>query len=725
MNHIYKKIGYSSMIAILLSSCAKPDFSTYFVEKPESVLVQEDIDSYAPLISYLDQDANPDFKWGAAINISDYLNKGVIYRLINRNFGEVVTGNAMKHFAVVQDDGSLNLSNIEQLIEVAAANNISLYGHTLCWHAGQNATYLNSLIAPVVIPGTGGPTLDPNIISNSTFETDIEPWGGWGNNSIREQSADGEGYDNVGHALKLTNPSAVNSWEAQLAYDWDEPLLQGEKYVLTLQIKGSKSATIGAGFQNPENYGGMGDYPAIPVTTDWEEVTLATTVSGENAKRFLINYGAYDGTIYIDNIMIQRENPEGAGGVSEAGYALEISNPSVVNAWEAQTAYDLTDENNQDMIEANTEYILKIAAKGSKAGNISIDLQSTSNYQGNGFGALALTAEYQEYELRVTTTAVRNRLIINHGQYDGTIFIDDVRLAKAGSSTNLIANADFENGISGWGGWGNNSTRKQSAEGQGYGGPGGGIIEKTPEEKEQIISQALETFIAGMMGVTKGHVKAWDVVNEPMSDWPDQYALKTGVGKADMAEDEFYWQDYLGKDYAVKAIQYARQYGNSDDKLFINDYGLEGGGDKCEGLIAYVNYVESKGVTVDGIGTQMHIDINTSKDNIINMYELLAATGKLIKVSELDIGLGNNTQTPNATAEQYAAQAEMYKFVIEKYFEIIPKAQQYGITIWGPLDSPNSEYSFWRKGEPIGLWTETFVRKPAYQAVAEALEKQK
>lgn len=725
MKRVYKKLGYLILASATWSSCAKQMPLDYFVSKPESVIAQEDIDSYAPLRSYLDKNVNPDFKWGAAINISDYLGKGVMHRLINLNFEEMVTGNAMKHFSIVQNDGSLNLANVEQLIEAAAANDMGLYGHALCWHAGQNATYLNSLIAPIVIPGTGGPTLDPNIISNSTFESGIEPWGGWGNNSVREQSADGEGYDNTGYALKLTNPSAVNSWEAQLAYDWDIPLLQGEKYILTLQIKGSKSATIGAGFQNPDNYGGMGDYPAIPVTTDWEEITIATTVSGENAKRFLINYGAYDGTIYIDDITIQRENPDGGSAATEAGYALKMTNPSVVNPWEAQTVHDLKDENDDALIETNTEYILKIAAKGSKAGNISFDLQSTSDYQGDAFGSIALTTEYQEHELTLTSTAVRDRFIINHGQYDGTAFIDNVSLTKAGSNTNLITNGDFETGISPWGGWGGSSTRQQSAEGEGFGGSGGSIIEKTPEEKEQIISQALETFIAGMMEVTKGHVKAWDVVNEPMSDWPDQYALKTGIGKAEMAEDEFYWQDYLGKDYAVKAIQYARQYGDPDDKLFINDYGLEGGGDKCEGLIAYVDYVESKGVTVDGIGTQMHIDINTNKDNIINMYELLAATGKLIKVSELDIGLGGNTQTPNATAEQYAAQAEMYKFVIEKYFEIIPKAQQYGITVWSPLDSPNSEYSFWRKGEPIGLWTETLVRKPAYQAVAEALEKQK
>lgn len=70
-----------------------------------------------------------------------------------------------------------------------------------------------------------------------------------------------------------------------------------------------------------------------------------------------------------------------------------------------------------------------------------------------------------------------------------------------------------------------------------------------------------------MFSVTKDYVKAWDVVNEPMSDWPDQYALKTGIGKTELAEDEFYWQDYLGKDYAVKAIQLARKYGNPNDIL--------------------------------------------------------------------------------------------------------------------------------------------------------------
>lgn len=220
-----------------------------------------------------------------------------------------------------------------------------------------------------------------------------------------------------------------------------------------------------------------------------------------------------------------------------------------------------------------------------------------------------------------------------------------------------------------------------------------------------------------MLEVSKNYVKAWDVVNEPMDDGKP-YELKTGVGKT-LAGDEFYWQDYMGKDYAVTAFQLARKYGNATDILFINDYNLEYNLDKCKGIIAYVNYIESKGAKVDGIGTQMHIDINSDKTKIADMFKLLAASGKLIKISELDIGLGG-IKTANATKEHYQAQAEMYKYVIDKYFELIPAAQRYGITLWSPLDSPAN--SSWRAGEPIGIWNLQYVRKLAYSYVAEAIK---
>ena len=147
-------------------------------------------------------------------------------------------------------------------------------------------------------------------------------------------------------------------------------------------------------------------------------------------------------------------------------------------------------------------------------------------------------------------------------------------------------------------------------------------------------------------------------------------------------------------------VKFARQYfeengGNpSDLKLFINDYNLESDWDdnqKLRSLISWIEQWESDGVTkIDGIGTQMHINYylnpqtqKSKEDHIVKMFELMAATGKLVRITELDMGLcdesGNAVKTEDVTFEQHKLMAEHYKWIIQKYFEIIPQAQQYGI----------------------------------------------
>ncbi len=705
------KMGLPAIALFMAAACNEYEPLAFHAVKPESVVLQEDIDSYDALKSYIDRSVHNQFKLGGATSLSSYIQKGVMYRLINRNFDEITLGYAMKHGAVVQADGSLILSDVAGFLAMANEAGLSVYGHTLCWHVNQNAAYLNKLIEPTVIPRTAEPTLGGHEIRNSDFESGIDGWSGWGNNSTMNQSQQGEGADGSGYALMFTNPSQVNAWEAQVAYDFAVELQTGAKYVLNFKVKANKTGTISANLQDPSNYAGRGDFGSVDLTTSWQEVTLETVVSGENAKRFLFNYGNFDGTVWIDDISLRIYNESGSGG--DAGYAYTFTNQSAVNFWEAQVAYDLPN------LENNQEYVLKFAVKATEAGAIRAEIQSTSDYSSNSFGTFAVSPAWHEYEFTTTTTkGDRNRLVISFGDYVGTVYIDNVSLAVKKSASNLIANGDFESGTDqGWAGWGNGSTRGVSAYGEGFGGVGDQIIEKTPEEKKEILTTALETWIAGMMEVAKDHVHAWDVVNEPMSDWPDPYQLKTGLGKTDMASDEFYWQDYLGTDYAVVAFRLAEQYGKPGDLLFINDYGLESNLDKCKGLIEYAKYIESQGARVDGIGTQMHISTSDDRERIAEMFELLAATGKLIKISELDIGVG--VPTAQATEQDYQAQAEMYRYVVEKYFELIPPAQRYGITVWSPLDSPQG--SSWRAGEPIGLWTEGYVRKPAYAAFAEAL----
>jgi endo-1,4-beta-xylanase len=149
-------------------------------------------------------------------------------------------------------------------------------------------------------------------------------------------------------------------------------------------------------------------------------------------------------------------------------------------------------------------------------------------------------------------------------------------------------------------------------------------------------------------------------------------------------------------------------------------------------LVEWIRRWESDGVTkIDGIGTQMHVsyilneaDQKAQEDAIVNMFKILAESGKLIKISELDMGIvdkafGTAIKTENVTYEQQLKMAEFYQFIISKYFEIIPVEQQYGITQWCATDSPAD--SGWRPGEPTGLWDSSFKRKPTYAGFANGL----
>jgi GH35 family endo-1,4-beta-xylanase len=703
-------LGLFAMVSV--ASCAKYEALQFSTDKPESVLVQEDIDSYESLKSFINRSVNPNFKFGVALSLSPYVNKNVIYRLANRNFDEIVLGYEMKHGAVVRSDGSLALDNVSDLLQTAHDAGVRVYGHTLCWHANQNATYLKKLIEPVIIPGTSMPTWD--LVTGADFETDNASNYESNANAVLSFTAAGQGAGGTGRALKISNSEVrTNDWDAQFFIKFSPAVKVGEQYELSMDVRSDAAASFSTqAHVVPYTYKHWDFFGTISSTPAWTKYTKQITVSSDMATAGAIafNLGKTATNYYFDNITLKKYNEKGSGN---AGYAYTFSNPSVVNFWEAQVAYDVP------ALQNSQEYILKFAVKASTAGTIRAELQSSSDYSSNGFGSFAISPAWQEYELKATTSkADRNRLVISFGDFAGKVYIDNVTLTPSGSTVSVIPGGDFENGIGSWTGWGNNSTRSLSANGEGFGGAKDQVIEKTSAQKDSIITAALENWIKGMMEVSKGYVTAWDVVNEPMDDGKP-YELKTGVGRTNMATDEFYWQDYLGKDYAVKAIRLARKYGNANDTLFINDYNLEYNLNKCKGIIEYVKYVESKGVKVDGIGTQMHIDINTSKENIAEHFRLLAATGKLIKVSELDIGLGGGTKTGNATPAQYQAQADMYKYVIEQYFDLIPAAQRYGITIWSPTDSPAN--SSWRAGEPIGLWTETYVRKLAYKAVAEAL----
>lgn len=584
MKH-YNKLLLGAVALGMLTACADESLlQPGAIQMPEEMAQLAYLNDYGVLKSYVDRGNNPDFKLGIALAVDDYLKQSMVYGLAVSNFDEMTAGNAMKYASIVANDGTMDFSKVTDFVQTAKEAGMTVYGHTLCWHSQQNKTYLESLIAPTVIPG---------------------------------EATDG------GYCLKLKNSAAsANVWDAQTWYQLSTPLQAGQTYTLNFMVKASAA-------YSPEIYlqcsdGGNQEYPGgFSAETTWQERTVSLTPSGSSVDKIAFNFGTFAGEIYIDN----------------------------------------------------------------------------------------------------------------------------VSLVASGSETNLIPNGDFEDGtITGWTGWTPGAFESISEEGEGYSENAGGgqIIEKTPEEKKAILTDALERWIEGMMKACKENptaaegedagatlVKAWDAVNEPMDD-SGSPSLKYSWTQGDT--ENFYWQDYLGENYVRKVVEFARKYGGEDLKLFINDYNLEAAYNnnaKCKALIDWIAKWESDGVTrIDGIGTQMHVSYSlnaeTQKKNeecVVQMFEMLAASGKLVKISELDMGIldenGEEMETEKVTFEQQELMADYYRFIISKYFEIIPAAQRYGITQWSATDSPAG--SGWRAGMPIGLWDLNYNRKPTYAGFADGL----
>lgn len=283
-------------------------------------------------------------------------------------------------------------------------------------------------------------------------------------------------------------------------------------------------------------------------------------------------------------------------------------------------------------------------------------------------------------------------------------------------------------------------------------------IPLTPEEKRDTLIYAMQKWIYGMMEATEGKVKSWDLINEAVSGGGNvegHYDLQHfdgyQSGTWDVGGDAFYWQDYLGaENYGVVVDSIARNaYAQveganpADLKLFVNDYNLESTWDdnkKLESLIYWIGVWERGGAKIDGIGTQMHIsyylnkeDQDKQKEHITTMFKAMAATGKLVRVSELDMGVAEKMFGPAITSTELAkredglaiekAMADYYQWIIEEYFKWVPEKQQYGICQWCLTDSPKG--SGWRPDEPVGLWYQDYTRKPAYAGWAEGLKNAK
>ena len=393
---------------------------------------------------------------------------------------------------------------------------------------------------------------------------------------------------------------------------------------------------------------------------------------------------------------------------SETEYAYSLSfdqtNGLKIHTTKSQQSWVVQFQAATDILTTKGKsYKMTMTVRGSKAGRLHSKL---GDWSSGSSADIAFTTEWKDVEVNYKSQVEGSFLLLQCGDFVGDIYIKNIK---------------FE----------------------------GNMPQTTPQtqqERHDTLVYAMDKWMKGMMEACDGKVKAWDLVNEAISgggnDGSGNYELQHSEGYKsgtwDVGGDAFYWQDYMGYlEYVRQACRPARQYGPDDMVLFINDYNLESDWDdnkKVKSLINWIKKWEADGVTrIDGIGTQMHISCfestsiqNTIKSHITKMFQLMAASGKLVRVSEMDMGYvrgtnrwGASVKTSQLTEAEHKRMADMYEWIIKEYFRLIPPAQQWGICQWCTTDSPDN--SGWRGGEPVGIWDLNYYRKHAYAGFVRGL----
>ncbi|KAB7729948.1 hypothetical protein F5984_12230 [Rudanella paleaurantiibacter] len=229
------------------------------------------------------------------------------------------------------------------------------------------------------------------------------------------------------------------------------------------------------------------------------------------------------------------------------------------------------------------------------------------------------------------------------------------------------------------------------------------------------VDNALKTWIQAMVGRYKDKVRAWDVVNEPYTDGA---VFRTGASTG----DTYYWAQFMGRSYVAKAFTYANQADPTAD-LFINDYNLESNAAKLDSIIGLVKELQAQKVPITGIGTQMHVNWNTSYAGIESMFKKLAATGLKIKITELDVRVNPNNVTDFQNSPQWLDyQAAMYNYIINSYIRNVPANQRYGVTVWNVTDKDSWIVLSQGRTDFPTLWDKDYNKKPAYAGMLKGLQ---
>jgi endo-1,4-beta-xylanase len=236
--------------------------------------------------------------------------------------------------------------------------------------------------------------------------------------------------------------------------------------------------------------------------------------------------------------------------------------------------------------------------------------------------------------------------------------------------------------------------------------PSGAPMTPTPENKALLL-QRLETHIRTVMTHFGDDVPVWDVVNEVIDPGqPDGFRRSP-------------WFQITGTEYIERAFRVAREVA-PHAKLILNDFSTTDE-PKRTFLLSLARDLQARGVPIDGIGHQMHNNVEyPSAAAILETLNKVTALGLENQVTELDVSIYSGSFPQPFTAyedippERFVMQAYKYRDFFNAFRYLAPNLTS--VTLWGQADDHTWLTSSARVNGPL-LFDTALLHKPAYTAL--------
>jgi endo-1,4-beta-xylanase len=238
----------------------------------------------------------------------------------------------------------------------------------------------------------------------------------------------------------------------------------------------------------------------------------------------------------------------------------------------------------------------------------------------------------------------------------------------------------------------------------------------TGAQKHDILVEYVDTVVRHFEHKYPGRVRDYEVVLEPLS-WPGPpgpTGFWQGIGlEAGLDKDE----------YARLAFATARAAAPAAT-LYIDDFGVEGAGNKADRYYALVTALRAAGAAIGGVGMEGHFAIGEGgpfpaappADEIAANLSRLAALGTETMITSVDVSLPDGASSALGTQ-----QADAYTQVLSGCLQA---SGCRAFSTWGVGDADSwipMSYPGW--GSPL-LFDNRYAPKPAYAAVRHALATQ-